>query len=198
MDEDSGLFHVAGLIVFYSFISIVVFFMSMLVLGGFNNFVLQKVYSVVVDLVSSGVVSSVIGDVVITWDGLGYLVPYLDKLWLIGFISFIFGSVVVSYNARRLSYFGVFSFSVIGLVIFTYIGGIFIDLTSWFQINVLEAVFPNLLDSAPIFSWYLDNLGLINLFLLVVCVIANFVEFDFDKFFSKKGFDNSGGSGGEI
>lgn len=193
-NEKESLTNVFGNIIVFSFFSVIIFFVAMLILGGINNYALQKVYEIFVQLIGDGVVHSDFQVVADSLTGLVEYVSYLDVLWLGSFIVLAIGSVVISYNIRRNNLFNTFQMSVFGMIILIYVGGIFIELTDWFTTEILYSVFPNLVNQTPFFSWYLDNVGVINLVLIVLCIIANFIELDFLKFENSKG----GGDVGEI
>lgn len=188
MEENNTLTNVFGLIITFSFISIVIVFVSVLMLGTLNNYAVYTLYNESVDMVASGVVESRFLPIILTVEtGMSVLFPYLDYLWLISFITMAFSSVMFSYFSKRQNYFSIFAFAVFGMIIFTYVGGIFIQLTDWFKDNLLYAVFPSLVDNFPFFSWYLDNLSIINIILISVCIVANFVDIDLSKFNKRKG-----------
>lgn len=164
----------------------------MLILGGINNFALQKMYDLLVSMANNGIISVSFGDYANIMASLEFLIPYIDLLWFGSFMSMVISSVIFSYYVDRKNYFSTFSFAVFGVIIFTYIGSYFVTLTEWFRDEILEKVFPNVLGSAPYFNWYLDNLGVINLILIIICIIANFVEIDFSRFNKPKEGDSIG------
>lgn len=188
-EESDSLINVVGVVVLFSFVSVVIFFVSMLVLGGLNNYALQDVYGLLVDLISDGVVHS---DFQVSADGLsglGDFLPYLDYLWFGSFITLVISSLVYSYRVDRGNFFGIMNLAVFGVIIFTYVGGLFIQITDWFKTEILYNVFPTLSGQTPFFVWYLDNVGVINLVLIVLCVVANFVDLDLARFNKRKGDD---------
>lgn len=186
MASRENVFNAIGGIIIFSFFSVVILFISLVILASVNNYALQDLYGLTQDLTTLGVMQSQISEIADTFGGLDFI-AYLDKLWFISFISLLINSVIYSYMAKRSNYFGIFSFAVFGLIIVTYLGGIFIQLTNWFKTNVLFAVFPNIASQIPFFAWYLNYMGIINLIIIVICIIANYIDIDFEIFNKNKG-----------
>lgn len=187
MEEDEQDFGVIGFIVIFSFISVVFLFMALLILGSFNNYALNDLYGIGNDFIASGLIPASFSDTFTsTASGLINILPYLDYVWFASFISLCISSLVFSYLRKRENYFSLFSMSVLGLIIITYVGGFFIQLTNWFRTEILLKVFPTITELTPLFSWYLDNIGIINLVLIVLCIIANFIDLDFTRFNRRK------------
>ena len=105
--------------------------------------------------------------------------------WLASFISFIGSILLYSYFSKRESYFSLLSFLLVGILIIIFVGGIFIQLTDWFTTEVLS-VFPTILDLMPKFSFYLNNAGIINAVLVLICLLVNFIDLDLGKFSGRK------------
>lgn len=186
MEEDNRLYGIIGVIITFSFISSIFLFISMLMIGGLNNYALQKVYSLLIDFINSGVVHSAFQTSADALTGMTDMLPYIDKLWFISFITLAIGSIVYSYNVNRNNFFGTLSLSIFGLIIFTYVGSIFITLTDWFTQEILYSVFPSISSELPLFTFYITNIGVINLILIVICIIVNFIDLDFSKFNKRK------------
>lgn len=190
-DEEQGNLGVLGIIVIFSFISSVFLFMSLIILGSLNNYALSKLYDVGNSFIASGLIpASFASTISETANGYVALLPYLDYVWFGAFLSLIISSLIYSYIRKRENYFSVLSMSVLGIILFTYIGGIFIQLTEWFNINIVLKVFPTFTSLTPLFSWYLNNIAIINLILIVANIIANFIDLDFTKFNKRKEGEN--------
>lgn len=176
-----------GMIVIFSFVSIIFVFMTMLIVGSLNNYALGELLDISSSFLASGIIppsfDTVANDIAANYAG---IIDYLDFVWFGSFISLVASSMIFSYFRKRESYFSLLNMSVLGIMIFTYFGGIIIDLTYWFRAEVLLSVFPTLTSKMPIFSWYLDNLAIINLIIIVINIIINFVDFDLSKFNRRK------------
>lgn len=187
MENDNNIMSASGYIVIFSFVSVVFLFITLLVLGGFNNYVLDKLLSFMNSFIANGLIPTEFGvTAVSTSESLRTVMFYLDYVWFGSFISLIIGSLIFSYNRKRENYFSLLSMATLGIIIFVYFGGFIIQLTTWFQVEILLAVFPTFSSQAPIFNWYLNNLGIINLVLISVNILANFIDLDFSKFNKRK------------
>lgn len=185
-EEQEG-FGALGVIVIFSFISVVFLFMTLIILGSFNNYALHDLYGIGNDFIAGGLIPASFADTFTeTASGLLDILPYLDYVWFGSFISLVISSLVYSYLRKRENYFNLFTMTVLGLIIITYVGGFFIQLTDWFRTEILLSVFPTITDVTPLFAWYLDNIGIINLVLIVVNIIANFIDLDFTRFNRRK------------
>lgn len=195
LEDDYDVSRVFGHITIFSFVSVVSLFGIMLFLASLNNYVFLKLEALVNNYSASGLITSTaIVNYSNAQTGGSVFLPYLDVFWLISFISLVVGSLVYSYNARRGSIFSFFNLAVFGIIGIAYVGGIVIQFTTWFKVQILYAVFPTLSTLTPMFAWYLSNIGVVNLVLVSLCVVVNFVELDFSKYYKDK--DNGGN--GEI
>jgi hypothetical protein len=184
-DELRG--NAVGYILIFSFISVVTLFFSILTLAVINNYAVGDLYNLVNQFVSEGLIPSNFGNIADVIAGATpNILPVIDYIWFGAFVSMIISTLVYSYNSKRQNYFTVLTMAVLGIVIFIYIGSYFITMTDWFRVEILNRVFPTISAYTPIFNWYLDNIGVINLVLVVLTVIANFVDLDFRKFTSRK------------
>lgn len=187
MSDEDSVMGVAGAIIIFSFVSIIFIFLSLVSLGAMNNYGSYELYKLSKDFINNGLMHDAFSNTLevlanTTLD----ILPFIDILFLISLISMVGGSLLFSYFAKRENYFSIFNFAIFGIIIFVYIGGIFLELTNWFRDNILLTVFPTYSSFLPIFNWYLDNVMFINIFLIVACVIANFVHLDLLKFNDRK------------
>lgn len=199
-DDVNKVVNVSGAIVIFGFVSSVFLFISMLILGGINNYLLGGLLGIFEFMAGLGIIDSSFVDIAVdSADNYIGLMNYLDYIFLGALLTLVIGSLVFSYNRPRLNYFSMFASATFGLIVFIFIGGIVLDLTTWFQTEVMLKVFPTLANVTPIFSWYLDNMAIINLILIVLNLIATYVDFNFERFNRKSNDDsNLGGGLGEI
>lgn len=178
---------VAGAVVIFSFVSILFVFISMFVAGGMNNYALNKLVGVADDFNETGLMNeSYYSMAETTGSSFKKIVDYMDYFWLAAFISFVASSFVFSYFRKRDNLFNLFTMAVIGIIILTFVGGIFVDITYWFRDELFLAVFPQMEDTMPMFFWYLDNLAIVNLLLISINIVLNFVDLNLTKFFKRK------------
>lgn len=187
-DDLKRIVNISGFIVIFGFISSVFLFITMLILGGINNYLLGELLDVFTFLEGINIIDDMFVDIAVdTASTYINIMNYLDLVFLGALLTLIVGSLIFSYNRPRLNYFSIFSNATFGLIIFIFLGGILLDVTSWFQAEIMYKVFPNLVSITPIFTWYLDNMALVNLVLFVANMIATFVDFNFARFNKKSG-----------
>ena len=187
MEEDNNFFGAIELIVIFSFISIILVFVALLIVGFINNYALQKLVSLSGEFVSNGFMDSFFYDIIVnTVDNYAQIINYLDYIWFGAFISMVASTFVFSYFRKRQSYFSMFTMITLGIIIITYIGGIIIQVTNWFNAEILLKVFPDFNNLMPIFAWYLSNMAIINLILIAINILLNFIDLDLIKFNTRK------------
>ena len=177
---------IAGSIFIFSFVSIIFLFIAGILVASSNNYIFVKIYNVSEDLVSNNLLfnstsTSIASGIEEFQEG----IKWFDYFWLLSFLSMVLSSFYISYNSNREGYFGILSFIVFGSFILLFVGGIFYELTTWFQEEIFSSI-PTILEQLSMFNFYLRNLGLINLILLGINIVLNFVDLDFEKFNQRK------------
>jgi len=187
MGDDENSVSAIGYVLIFSFVSVVFIFLAMMLLGGFNNYALYDLISILDRYVNLGLVPTAFGPLGLeTASSLSLVMFYLDYIWFGAFVSMIISGLIISYNRKRENYFNLLTMSTLGLVLFIYMGSFIIQLTEWFEVEILFSVFPTLSSYTVLFSWYLNHLGIINLVIICLHIIANFVDLDFVKFNKRK------------
>lgn len=110
---------------------------------------------------------------------------FLDKLFFLSFAIFAFSLVKGAYEVKREGYFSFFGITIIGSMIILFLLSIYLELSEWIK-ELLFSAIPSISPAIPIFTWYLNNVGIINMVLIFICIIVNFVDFDFTRFNTRK------------
>ncbi len=187
MAEDEGSYNPIGYVLIFSFISVVFLFFSILFFAVLNNYALGELYGLVGTFAISGYIpASFVNTADVIASSIPLILPAIDYMWFGSFVSMIISTLIYSYNRERENYFSILTTLVLGIIIFIYIGSYFIQMTDWFLAEIVVKVLPTLSSYTPIFSWYLDNLAVINIILVVLIMVVNFVDLDFSKFFKRK------------
>lgn len=185
--------NIAGFAFVFSFVSIIILFFAGILIATSNNYMFLQVHNLSEQMVSNGFLLNATSTQIESGinqfqDG----IQYLDYFWLLAFIGMVASSFYISYNSEREGYFGILSWVVFGSFILLFVGGIFFNLTEWFQEEIFSII-PTILEQLPMFTFYLENLGIINLILLAVNIILNFVDLDLERF-KKRKQPSTGGS----
>lgn len=185
--DDEGTSNPIGYVLIFSFLSTIFLFFGILFFAVLNNYALGELYSLVNMFALDGTIpSSFVNIADNIASSIPQILPVIDFIWFGAFVSMIVSTLIYSYNRKRANYFSLLTMLVLGIIIFIWIGSYFIQMTDWFIAEIFVKVLPTFSTYTPIFNWYLNNLAVINIILVVVNVIANFVDLDFSKFFKRK------------
>jgi len=173
-------------ILFFSFISMLFVFFTSIYVILVHNYGMATLYNVTVDMINnSQVPAAILNATQTSINNVHNLPNYFDSFWLLAFVAFAISSIISSYFAKRESYFSVITMLVFGIFIIMFVSGIFLQISEWFRDNIMSA-FPSILPMMPKFTFYLNNIAVINLTLVFLCLFANFIDLDFSKFFNRK------------
>lgn len=174
-----------------SFLSSIAVGVGLISYAVFNDYVFYEVGQVSADLVTQGLMSSLFQNFIEGLQGnILVLIPStIDWLWAIAFIGFIFAFLHTSYLAKRENYFSFLKFTTFTIMIILFGMSIFTTLSTWFNTEIIDKLLPNLIYATPFFSLYLDNLALVNLIVIGIAVILNFVDMDLTRFKFRKNAD---------
>jgi len=177
-----------GKLITISFVSSLVLGMGLLFYAIFNDYIFYQLYQSVLLLQNQGAILGWVGDLMVTLqqDVLVLIPNLLDLLWVITFIAFVVGFMRSCYFAKREGYLSVLSFLNFGLMIILFVLTIFIQLSTWFQTEVVVKALPTLAYLTPFFSLYLTHAGLVNLIIIALGLILNFVDLELNKFNFRK------------
>ena len=154
----------------------------------FTDYMYYPLYEAVSLMQNVGVIGSWVATLMNTLqnDILFKIPTFVDILWLIGFIIFTITFIQASYFTKREGYFSTLAFLTFGIMAVLFVSGIFIQLGDWFTQEFTLAVIPNLAYATPFFTLYLNNAFYINLILIILGVIANFIDLDTINFNQRK------------
>lgn len=187
LEDDEGTYNPIGYVIVFSFLSTVLLFFSFFFFAVLNNYALGELYNLINAFALAGTIPASFTSIADSIaNATPQILPVIDFIWFGSFVSMIISTLIYSYNRKRENYFSIFTMLVLGIIIFIWIGSYFVQMTDWFLAEIYLRVLPNFDTYTPIFNWYLNNLAVINIILVVVIMIANFVDLDFSKFFKRK------------
>jgi len=187
--EEKNIRNVFGGILIFSFLITLTIFIASLIIVATNDYIIFKLYGLTSDFVTANLIPpSYLAIAESMANNYPKIIDYLDMMFLSAFVSMVVSSIAYSYYAKRENYFGILSYAVFGILILSFVGGVFIQISTWFKTNFM-ALFPSILPKLPMFNFYLNNAGLINLVLLIICLLINFLDLDFSKFNNRKDKD---------
>ena len=171
----------------YNIVSLMFIFSILFTYGVGKDYILYPIYNVAVSLQSSGLFGSWVADFISTTANVSDIIPqYLDLLWLLLTLTLFIELIIASYYAQREGWFSTLGFMTFGILLFLFMTGVFSEIGTWFQDNFITGLFGNVAYTTPFLNFYLGNLLMVNLTVVVICVIANFVDLDLSGFGSRK------------
>lgn len=180
-------FNIVTSILIFGFLSVIIVFFAALITASLNNYALSDLYNMVSSFAATGMIpASFVATADLTVANYANILNYLDYVWLSAFIGFVVSSLVLSYHKKREGFFSMFTYIIFGLIVVTYIGSMFLELTVWFKDEILFAVFPVLAAKMPFLTWYINNMGVVNLILLSLTILLNFVDLDMSRYSKRK------------
>lgn len=174
-------------IVIFNLISVIVISISMFGYVAYNDYVAYNLYNTALSLRDDGLITQNIVD--LGEDALNtprQILDYLDLLWIFAFVLLCIEVFTASYNMKRESYFSIFSFLTYGVIIILFIVSIIVNLSEWFYDLFITDLLMGFSLNMPFFTWYLNNTGLVTALIIVICIILNYVDFGFMKFYNEK------------
>lgn len=176
-----------------SFISSVSVGVSLIFYAFFNDYLLYELASKASDLADAGLISTVFTNFI---DGLQgnivVLIPtIIDWLWCLAFIGFVYSFLSGAYYSKRENYFSFLKFTTVSIMVVLFAMGLFTTLSTWFNTEILLKLLPSLSYVTPFFSLYLDNIALVNMIIISVAIILNFVDLDLAAFRFRKDIDKN-------
>lgn len=188
-----------GMIMLFSFISIIFIFIAVLNIGITSDYLLYTLQETVEDLNNQSILSNyTTAQLQIVGDDYTNFNFQLDNLWFFVYVMFWISSLVVAYRADRQNYFGFLGMLFYGTMFMLFILTIFSTLTDWFKDSILIPILPATYLVIPKFYYYLDHIGIFSAAQIVICMIINMVDFDFAKISTKKKQEEAALEGEEI
>jgi len=161
-----------------------------------HDYIFITFYNIISDLVSNGTMSSnwlTPFDVFI--QQASSVVGLMDYIWLAVFIALVTELFVSSYKSEREGYPAIFGFLFYGTVIFLFISSIFETITGYIYNIFFNSILTNLSSQVLFFNFYIAHYSLINLIIVVICVILNFIDFNFMQYNNRKAGEISTNNG---
>lgn len=155
----------------------------------FHDYYAVEISKMATDMVNEGTMSSL-------WrDSIDYIIissqqiiNFADKIFMLTLAGFYMLLIRNSYYAKRVGYFTLFSLITFGLIFFLFMLSIYAELAEW-SYNLFMSAIPSVVAKVPFYTWYIDNIGLVNLFVISICILVNFFHFNFTGFNSRKSSD---------
>lgn len=162
-------------------------FIAMLFYVAIHDALLVKLYDVVSDFETKGMLDSAWVTLSQSAVELFEMIPeVIDILWFAGFITMIASLIRESYFAKRDGYWSMFTFITLGVLILMFVSSLIMPINDWLYTVLIEGILSNVSVQLKFFNFYISNYAIINLLVIAACIVANFIDFDFAKFNARK------------
>lgn len=184
--ESDNIFKAMLVFLVFSFISVVIITISIIYLASVYDYGYYELDTFIqgnTDILANGT-AQVSTDLSNT---LYNTIFWIDKAWTLSAVMYIMFLFIYSYHARRENMFTFGGFLYIGILLFTVLLGIYLNISDWFYEEILQNLIPNIVTILPNFTWWLQNAGFVTILIMLGLVLINIVDLDFARFnFRKK------------
>jgi len=188
---------ILGQIAIYSFLSMIILFIGVLVWGLNNDYIISGIHDYSLTANSSGIISSNIMDSIdSSAQANAGLSNWFDMFWLLGYIVFIGSTLFVSYYAEQEGEFGFLGMLFYGTMILLFMFSLMEVLTNWLA-SVMFELIPNIEGTLPMFSYWLEYAGMFTFIHILICILINKFNLNIKQAILKKN-DTIQETGGEI
>ena len=162
--------------IMFSIFSVLFVGSALIAYVAFNDYFLVTVYNLAVSFQSAGIISAGTVLSIDSITGLTGLIPaFLDKLWVAGYIFFIISIAKGVYESKKEGYFTTIGSLTYGVIILMFISGLVSEVTNYVY-DIFFSIIPSISLQAPLFTFYISNLGIINLTLSLFFILLNFID----------------------
>ena len=179
MNKKAHVYNLIPYVVLFFFISLIAMTSFMFYIGMYNDYFFFELQSVTEDLESEGLIlngsSQMMLDGMVTFQSLP---TYFDRIWLVIYVFFVISSLYYAYAANKVNLFSFPAFLMYGLMFVMYVLDFFDQIMVWWRDNILYAILPNTLYTAPMFSYCMNHAAIFVLIHIVAIMLINQLDFD--------------------
>ena len=180
MNDEISLYGLIFLIISATVLSSLAINVIIMQFGITNDYVFVRLQNISEDLEDSGLYTSSINVSNMTLStGQAYqeTISWFDNIWFAIYIGFVLVTFFIAYRIKSPSDVNFFMVILYGIFIFLFVGWVTKVFVDWFTVEITLKMLPNALEYFPKFSWYKDNIGIINVCHAVILLILTRVNF---------------------
>jgi len=186
-DKDENMFAVLTVMVAFCLISTLAVSTYMINFAVMNDYVIVPIQNLSEELEADDIIIDGQSDLTQEMGEFFQTIPfYLDPLWFGIYLLFIINTFIFAYRARPQNYFGFFSILFYGLMFLLFMLSLFVIFAEWWRDSILLPMLPTVLSYVPLFSFYLNNVGILTAIQIVICLFINLTDFDFSAIYTRK------------
>jgi hypothetical protein len=186
-ENQNALFVIVPILIGFSFLSIFYITMGLISYGIINDNILSPVQDVADSMEASGYIRAGLAMQIQTWAS-DFLVTstYIDQLWLMAYIVFIFSTILYCYKSKPQNYFSLLTILFYGVMLILFLLSIVVQVVLWFNDNFTQRLFDNITPTLPMFGYWLAHIGIFYLIHILVCIIAMNINLNLTDFGKRK------------
>lgn len=171
----------------YNVVSVFSILIILVIYGVAKDYILYSVYNTAATLYNIGMLSETfLNQIVITSNVVDIIPQYLDLFWLLLTVTLFVELIIASYYSGRKTWFSSLGLLTFGVLVMLFLSAIFTTIATWVQSSFITNLFSNLVINTPFFNFYMTNITIINILMIGLCVLANFIDLDISGFEQRK------------
>lgn len=188
--EENNFFAKLWSFPFFLIFSTVFLGLATIIIVATNDYVSFEFYNIAQDMVTQNIAPAyllpAIENIADTVVG---ILKYFDIFWAAAFMLFVVGYVRSSYYAKREGYMTTFGFISFGIMAMLFLFNLIVTYNATIYDLFFNKVLANASIQLTLFNFYMTNFQIVNLILIVIGIIVNFVPFDISVFNRRKAED---------
>lgn len=188
MKYKKGISFLSGVIISFTFISLMFMFLAVFIHQAGDEYLIQTTANTGIDILNSTATSldstqgiDTINETRNNWTN--FLFPY-DLFFLLVWVSVYLGTVFATFKANKEGIFSFFGYLFMGSLMLLLITSYLATFTQWFLTEIFYNVFDDITFSLPVFTFYMENLGIINFIWWLSLVLISAID---KRFISRTG-----------
>lgn len=187
MNKKGNVLAIVPMVVFFSFLSLVVLSISMIYFGLTNDYILFNMQEISIDLENKSVIPEGYADMTQErFEGFQQSPALIDDFWFAIYIIFIMLTLLFAYMTKTNNYLSSFSYLLWGIMLSLFVLSIITIITDWWTIQILNNIIPNAIEYMPKFNSWLNNVGIWTAIHLALLVLVNLLDVDINKINRRK------------
>lgn len=190
MAEENNYYKGIWTLAFFFIMSTVFVAISMIMIVATNDYILYYFDSVIAEMETNGILAvglrplvENIADIVVG------MLNYVDKFWAISFLLFIIAYIRNSFMSKREGYVSMFGFISFGVMASLFMLNFLVEYQASINDLFFNKILANVSTELTLFNLYVSNFQIVNLVLICVGLLINFIPFDINKFRKRKDED---------
>jgi len=166
--------NVLGTMLAIGFAGMIGMILTVLLFGVNQDFVLFEINDVAENMASAGVISNATAtSIETTGNQHAGLIGSFDWVWFGFYVMMFISSIGISYFLPSDGEIGFVGMLFFGTMVLLFVVSIITVVTDWMGTELLYKMMPNLEGNFPKFDFVMDNIGILSMVNILMCIFAN-------------------------